>query len=164
MKRKMLALVPMAMVAFGLSTIDAGMAQAKSPPPAPDRMGPPGPGMMSPMLEGIELTNKQREAVRQLFKQKRDNRKDDREEERNLHEQVVDLLLTPGKVDQAKLDGLVQQEAALRAKHDAERIEMDVKLHDILTADQLSQAKERHTKITALLEQLRQIQHPEKDD
>lgn len=159
-------MVPVAALAFGAVVFDPPGAWAHPPFPGhgPGDFGPGGPGRGMPLLEGIDLTKKQKDAVHQIFKQSHDSTKDLHQQERALHDQVENLLLTPGKIDTTQLQSLTQQETALAAKKDADRLAMAVKIHDILTTEQLTQAKDRHDKISALMDQLHALMHPKDED
>ncbi len=171
MKRSLMAMVPLAALALGAVALEgtgtSALAHPPMPGPGPEGFGhggPGGPGFGMPMLEGLDLTKKQKDAVHQVFRQSHDGMKDLHKQEKALHDQVVALLLTPGKIDSAQLQSLTQQQAALEAKKEAGRMDVAVKIHDILTADQLTKAKERHDKISALLDQLHEIEHPQGKD
>lgn len=133
-----------------------GQAHAQPQPP----MGPHGcgPGGL-PFLEGVNLTAKQKDSVKKIFKQGHEDMKALHKQEHDLHDQFEAIMLTPGKVDQAKLDALVTEQNALDAKQNAAREATAVKMHDILTAEQISAAKDRHDKIRALQDQIHAIEH-----
>ena len=128
-------------------------------------MGPHGcgPGGL-PFLEGVNLTAKQKDSVKKIFKESREDMKSLHKQERDLHDQFDAIMLAPGKVDQAKLDALVTEQNALDAKENAARQATAVKVHDVLTAEQLSAAKERHDKIQALKGQIHAVEHSDNKD
>ncbi|GBR09282.1 Spy/CpxP family protein refolding chaperone [Acetobacter oeni] len=168
MKRSWMAIVPVAVLTLGAFALDGVGTHAQAQPPfpgegGPGHFGPGGPGRL-PLLEGIELTKKQKDAVHQIFKKNHDDKNDLHKQEQALHDQVASLLLAPGKVDTAQLQTLTQQEATLHAQAEAERLDIAVKVHDILTTEQLAQAKDRYDKISALLNQLHDVEHPKKDE
>ncbi|MFT8718360.1 Spy/CpxP family protein refolding chaperone [Acetobacter sp.] len=148
----------MAAMAAGLFSV--AQAQAHGPmPPAPPHCGAP-----FPFLEGADLTAKQKDAVKAIFKEDRSSSKDIRKQDRDLHKQIEDLLLAPGKVDQTKLSDLQKQEDDLDAKQNAARLETAVKVRNVLTAEQLAAVKTRHDKIDALMAQIHDIEHDKNDN
>ncbi|NHN89086.1 Spy/CpxP family protein refolding chaperone [Acetobacter conturbans] len=151
--------------ALAVGSLAVGQAHA-TPGPAP--MGPPGapgPGhAFLPFLEGTDLTAKQKDAVKKIMHDGHDSMKAFHKQERDLHTQFDALLLAPGKVDQTKFNDLLQQQDDLEAKENAAHLTTAVKIRDILTADQLAAAKDRHDKIGALMDQIHQIEHGKDKD
>ncbi|MCH4092463.1 Spy/CpxP family protein refolding chaperone [Acetobacter sp.] len=137
------------------------MGQAHAQPP----MGPHGcgPGGL-PFLEGVNLTAKQKDSVKKIFKEGHEDMKALHRQEHDLHDRFEALMLTPGKIDQAKLDALTTEQNALDAKENAARQATAVKVHDVLTAEQVSAAKDRHDKIHALMDQVHSIEHADSKD
>ncbi|WP_086643222.1 Spy/CpxP family protein refolding chaperone [Acetobacter sp. DsW_063] len=162
MKRTLLAVMPTMVIALGSFGL-IGCAVAHDHPPMEAGPGPHGPGMGGPgfpMLEGLDLTSKQKSALHDIFKQVHEDKKDARDQGRDIHEQITNILLTPGAVDKTQLATLQQQEEALHAKEDAARLDVAVKIHDLLTPEQLAKAKARHDQVSALLKQLHDIERP----
>ena len=120
-----------------------------------------GPGG-SNALDGLDLTHKQRNQIATILKEARDQdqAQDTQEEFENLHEQIQDLLSTPGPLDQDKIAQVQQKMAALRAEREARHLQTASRIHDVLTPDQLAQMRERQKKIHDLLSQLNALQHP----
>ncbi|MBB2202900.1 Spy/CpxP family protein refolding chaperone [Gluconacetobacter tumulisoli] len=156
-----------------LATLAGGAAAATAqdmPPPPPHggemHGGFPGHGMHGGMmfLAGLKLTPAQRKQIHAVFEGVHKEHKGDWQQVRDLHRQIEDILITPGPVDRAKLTGLTQQIDALHQKDEAERLDIAVKIHDILTPAQLTQAKARQDKIRALQEQMHQAMMPAGDD
>ncbi|MFT8896347.1 MAG: Spy/CpxP family protein refolding chaperone [Acetobacter sp.] len=142
--------------AMAVGALAMGQAHAQRQPP----MGPPGCGHGGlPFLEGVNLTAKQKDSVKKIFKEGHEDMKSLHKQEHDLHDQFEAIMLTPGKVDQAKLDALVTEQNALDAKENAARQATAVKVHDVLTADQITAAKDRHDKIRALMDQIHAIEH-----
>lgn len=147
--------------AMTVGALAMGQAHAQPQPP----MGPHGCGPGGfPFLAGVNLTTKQKDAVKKIFKDGHEDMKSLHKQERDLHDQLETILLTPGKVDQAKLDALVTEQNALDAKENAARQATAVKIHDVLTAEQISAAKDRHDKIRALQGQIHAIEHADSKD
>ncbi|GBQ83568.1 hypothetical protein AA13595_1208 [Gluconacetobacter johannae DSM 13595] len=156
-----------------LTTLVGGAAAATAqdmPPPPPHggemHGGFHGHGMHGGMmfLAGLKLTPAQRKQIHAVFEGAHKDRKGDWQQVRALHRQIEDILMAPGPVDRAKLTALTQQIDALRQKGEAERLDVAVKIHDILTPAQLTQAKARQDKIRALREQMHQVMKPAEDD
>ncbi|MFT8806109.1 MAG: periplasmic heavy metal sensor [Acetobacter aceti] len=142
----------------GMTVGALAIGQAHAQPP----MGPHGggPGEFS-FLEGVDLTAKQKESVKKIFKESHESMKGLHKQERDLHDRLESIILTPGKIDQSKLDELVTEQNALDAKENAARQATAVKVHDILTAEQVTAAKDRHDKIRALMDQIHAVEHGE---
>ncbi|GBQ27643.1 hypothetical protein AA0472_2463 [Acetobacter estunensis NRIC 0472] len=160
MKRSFLAMIPMTMLAFGAVASGNAIAAPGNPPPPPMCGGSHG----FPMLHGVDLTAEQKTSLKKIFKEGHESGKALHTQERTLHDQIANQLMTPGKIDRSQLDSLVQQQSALHAKEEAARIDTAVKIHDLLTTKQLTEAKDRQDKIKALMDQIHQIDHPEHDD
>ncbi|BCK76529.1 hypothetical protein EMQ_2135 [Acetobacter aceti NBRC 14818] len=140
--------------AMTVGALAVGQAHAQPP------MGPHGCGHGGlPFLEGVNLTAKQKDSVKKIFKEGHEGMKALHKQEHDLHDQFEAIMLTPGKVDQAKLDALVTEQNALDAKENAARQATAVKVHDVLTAEQISAAKDRHDRIRALQDQIHAIEH-----
>ncbi|RBM06155.1 hypothetical protein NJLHNGOC_10820 [Novacetimonas cocois] len=111
-------------------------------------------------LRGITLTAAQHKKLAALMHGPHPDFRADMEQEHTLRTQLRTVLSTPGTVDQASLTSIEQQLDALRQKREARHLEMEVKIHDILTPEQLAQIKDRQDKIDALHEQLHALMAP----
>lgn len=140
----------------------AALAHDAPPPPPPgegcDAHGPHHGHILS--LHGITLTSAQHKKLAALMHGDHPDFRADMQQERALHGQLRTLLSTPGTVDQASLTSVEQQLDALHQKREAQRLQFEVKVHDILTPEQLAQIKERQDKIDALQEQLHALMEP----
>ncbi|GAL97194.1 hypothetical protein AA0312_0969 [Acetobacter tropicalis NRIC 0312] len=118
------------------------------------------------MLEGISLTKQQRKKIDAILSDAHDQDQTDsiRNDMGKLHEQIQDQLTTPGPINKDQINTLLQQQASLRAQQEARHLDVAERIHDVLTDDQLAQIKARQTKIRDLMEQLREVQHPEPTD
>ncbi|GBQ28496.1 Spy/CpxP family protein refolding chaperone [Gluconacetobacter sacchari] len=112
------------------------------------------------MLAGLKLTPAQRTQIHAILEAARKGRHGDWKQAGALHEQIRDLLLAPGPVDRAKLTSLTQQIEAIYHADAEARLDVAVKIHDILTPAQLADAKAREDKIRSLHEQLRDLMTP----
>ncbi|PYD64422.1 hypothetical protein CFR72_01095 [Gluconacetobacter entanii] len=160
MKKMLLA----AAVMTGLAGTAGHAALAHDAPPPP----PPGEGcgghgphhghLLS--LQGITLTSAQHKKLAALMHGDHPDFRADMQQEHAMRTQLRTLLTTPGAVDQASLTSVEQQLDALHQKRAAQRLQFEVKIHDILTPDQLAQIKDRQDKIDALHEQLHALMAP----
>jgi len=126
-------------------------------------MGGPGMFMMMPMLSGVTLTPDQEKQIHEIMKSGRHDGHESWDKMKSLHEQVEATLFAPGKVDQAKLTSLTQQIDAMHAQEDADRMAVAVKVHDILTPEQLALAQQNNAKIESLQQQLGELMRPPHD-
>jgi len=141
---KRLAVVAIAVAAAAV--LAAGATFAQNPPP-----GPPGPRFGGPAfgrmfaLRGLDLTQAQRDQLKTLAQTARDQNAPIFEKLRTLERALQTELLADapdqGKIDQLKTDlGLAQQEAL------GARIAMDLKMGQILTAEQRQTLRDRLAK------------------
>ncbi|MFW7267176.1 Spy/CpxP family protein refolding chaperone [Gluconacetobacter sp. Hr-1-5] len=159
-KKTILAVTVMA----GLSATVAHAHDMPQPPPGPG----PGPGMHGgwgprggmDVLAGLKLTPAQHKQIHAILKAARKDKRADWKQEGALHEQIRDLLLAPGPVDRAKLTSLTQQIETLHQANIDSRLDVAVKIHDILTPAQLADAKAREDKIRSLRDQLDELTAP----
>lgn len=160
----------------GLSTAAlSAHAHPGFPPPPPPPGGPGacmaggfgvygghGHGGGMSMLEGLDLTKQQRKDIDAILRtaHEQDRADDTRGDFEKIHQQIQDILTSPGPVDKDKIATLQQQAATLRAQAEARHIDVASRIHDVLTPDQLAQVKARQAKIHDLREQLREAEHP----
>lgn len=123
---------------------------------------PGGPGGFNgmPFLSNVQLTNAQQKKLKAILNDSHPDFHADMEQEHQLHKQIQDLLATPGKVDEAKITSLQQQIETLHQQHEAAHLQTAIRIHDILTADQLNQIRETQDKVASLHEQLRALTAP----
>jgi Spy/CpxP family protein refolding chaperone len=79
---------------------------------------------------------------------------------RGVHEQIMARLLSPGSVSEADLAPLVQQEQALRAQMDEQRLARALAVRQVLTPQQLAEAAAKHQQIESLHQQEHQLMEP----
>ena len=144
----------------GFAGISAEAAVA-APPPPPSCHGAPG-GM--PFLAQVNLSKAQRKKIDAILKADHPAFHADMDKESGLHHQIQDLLATPGKVDEAQIASLQQQIASIHQTHEAARVQTAIRIHDVLTADQLSQIKATQDKADSLHAQLRALMAPPAPD
>lgn len=165
-----------------LASLSGGAALAQDMPPGPGigdygmgDHGMGGPGMHGgfeghgmhggmhgemALLAGLKLTPAQHKQLHEIFQDARHAHKGDWKQLGDLHRQIEDVLLAPGAVDKAKLTTLTQQIEGLRQAEAARRLDIAVKIHDILTPDQLAQARARVEKIRALRQEMHDVMKP----
>ncbi|GBQ46698.1 periplasmic heavy metal sensor [Komagataeibacter sucrofermentans] len=169
MKKLILA----ATIVGGMATGLSGQAFAKHhhcpPPPPPGGgcgmmagpMGGPGGGAYGmPFLGNVQLTSAQHKKLQAILKDSHPDFHADMEQEHGLHKQIQALLVAPGKVDESQIVGLQQQITAIHQRHEAARLQTAIRIHDILTPDQLNQIHATQDKIDSLHEQLHALTAP----
>ncbi len=144
MTRRLLVAAALMLTVAGLGTLPV-LAQSPAPQAPGQRMGGPGrgrgpggagPGLM-PLLQQLDLTDQQREQVRQLMQESRPapgSMQPIRDAELSLHAAIFGDAPNPQGIDTSK--------AALNAAHAAEldqQIELMAKIAQILTPDQRQQ-------------------------
>lgn len=103
------------------------------------RLGP-GPGAMG-MLRNLNLTEDQRTKIQSLTQQNRQAHQGDMQKIRDLQQQLKDAIFADaGPGDTA---GLQQQIAALQAKLEGHRIDLQKQIAAVLTPDQRKQVREQ---------------------
>lgn len=122
-----------------------------------------GHGHVMSMLEGLDLTKPQRKKIDAILSDAhdQDHADDMRGEFSRVHQQIQDILMSPGPVDKDRIAALQQQQAALRAQVEARHLDVAYRIHDVLTPEQLAQVKARQIRIHELMDQLREAEHPE---
>jgi len=147
----------------------AGTASAQPadmPPPPPHGMmhehHPFGPDAFAviPLLHGVNLTPDQEKQIHEIMKSAHHPDRESWDKMKGLHQQIEALLFAPGKVDQAKLTALTQQIDAIHAQEDADHIAVAVKVHDVLTPEQLQLAQQNNARIDSLEQQLAELTRP----
>lgn len=162
MKKMILA----AAVAGSLASLSGqALAAHHHAPPPPGgcnggMMGGPGGFGGMPFLGNVQLTAAQHKKLKAILQDSHPDFHADMEKEHQIHRQIQDLLATPGKVDESQIVGLQQQITQLHQLHEAARLQTAIRIHDILTTDQLNQIRETQGKIDSLHEQLRALTAP----
>ncbi|GCE83208.1 hypothetical protein MSKU15_1559 [Komagataeibacter diospyri] len=162
MKKMILAATIVGGMAAGFSG-QAVAAHHQAPPPGGCGMmgGPGGPGGFGmPFLGNVQLTSAQHKKLKAILQDSHPDFRADMDKEHQLHKQIQDLLATPGKVDESQIVGLQQQITAMHQQHEAARLQTAIRIHDILTTDQLNQIRETQDKVASLHEQLRALTAP----
>lgn len=115
------------------------------------------PGMM--MLEGLNLTDAQKQAAQEIIHGSWQQARPLMQQLRGVRQQFAGQLLAPGSVTAAQFAPLMQQEQALRAQLDTQRLDTALKLRALLTPEQLAQAATKRDKLVALHAQMRDVMH-----
>ncbi|GBQ67188.1 hypothetical protein AA103196_1620 [Ameyamaea chiangmaiensis NBRC 103196] len=163
MKRKNLWAA--ATVLTGLALVGVQGGNAAPPPPPPGGMGGhghfgPHGHMFMPLLQGVDLTPAQHKQIQDIMKSAHHPDEASWKQAESLHQQIEALLFTPGKVDEAKLQDLSRQIDALHTQEEADRLAIAIKIHDVLTPEQLQLAQQNQAKIRSLTEQLDVLTRP----
>ena len=163
MKKMILAATIVGGMAAGFSG-QAVAAHHHAPPPPPGggcgMMGGPGGGFGMPFLGNVQLTSAQHKKLKAILEDSHPDFRADMEKEHQLHKQIQDLLVVPGKVDETQITTLQQQITAMHQQHEAARLQTAIRIHDILTPDQLNQIRDTQDKVASLHEQLRALTAP----
>ncbi len=112
------------------------------------------------LFRGVAMSDAQRDEIRKIEQAGWTQAKGAFSQMRSVHEQVMARLLAPGSVSEADLAPLVQQEQALRAQLDEQRLASALQMRQVLTPQQLAQAAAQHEQLESLHEQEHQISHP----
>ena len=112
------------------------------------------------MFAGVSMSDAQRDQIKQIEQAGWTQAKAGFQQMRAVHEQIMARLLAPGSVSEADLTPLVQQEQALRAQLDEQRLSSALQMRQVLTPQQLAQAAEKHQQLESLHDQEREISHP----
>ena len=129
---------------------------SQNPPPRPD--GPPrggfghrGPGDFGP-LAGLNLTDAQKEQVRQIHESFDESTKALRDQMRALHDNDTADPLS-GNFDEAAFRAAAEARAKIQVEMEVQHAKMMSQVVNILTAEQKTQLAERH-------EQMRRVGPP----
>ena len=112
------------------------------------------------LFQGVALSDAQRDQVKQIEKAGWEQARGTFQQMHSVHEQVMARLLAPGSVSEADLAPLVQQEQALRAQLDQQRLTAALQMRQVLTPQQLAQAAAKHQQLDSLHEQEHQLMQP----
>lgn len=161
MMKKMILAAAVAGSLASLSGQALAAHHARQPPPGCNGgMGGPGGFGGMPFLGNVQLTAAQHKKLKAILQDSHPDFRADMDKEHQLHKQIQDLLATPGKVDESQIVGLQQQITAMHQQHEAARLQTAIRIHDILTTDQLNQIRDTQDKIDSLHQQLRALTAP----
>ncbi len=139
--------------ALGLSAIAGAHAQGWG--------GPHGDHMLFGLLDGVTLTDAQKEQVHADMKAGFAASRTTRQSLHAIDEQIATMMTSSSSVSAASVTPLVQQQETLRAQLDQERVAVALQIRSVLTASQLAQAAAAHGQLAALHQQEMAISHPE---
>ncbi|MBR2124985.1 MAG: Spy/CpxP family protein refolding chaperone [Acetobacter sp.] len=103
-------------------------------------------GFFGPLLrfDGLKLTDAQKAKLKDLFDSDHMKEFKDRVDQMHaLHQQLREILTAPGPVDRTKLQEVERKISDLRAECTSKRIETEIRVHDILTKEQLEEIAHR---------------------
>ncbi len=112
------------------------------------------------LFRGVAMTDAQKAEIRKIEQAGWAQAKSGFQQMRGVHEQIMARLLAPGSVSEADLAPLMQQEQALRAQLEEQRLASALQIRQVLTPQQLAEAAEKHQQLESLHDQERQISHP----
>ena len=112
------------------------------------------------LFQGVSLTDAQRDQVHQIEHAGWTQARSTMQQVRSVHEQIMSRLLAPGTVTEADLAPLVQQEQALRAQIDQQRLAAALQMRQVLTPEQLAQAAAKQQQLKSLHDQEHQLMQP----
>jgi len=137
------------MIALAGSVAVTAIASAQ---PHGEMMGHDG-GMA--FMHAVKLTDEQKAQVKEIMKASWQQMRPLMKQERALHEQEMNALLSTGAVTVEQLQPILAQEEALRTQIDTLHLTTMVQMRSLLTADQIAKAATTH----AQLEQLHAQEH-----
>lgn len=111
-----------------------------------------------PMLEGISLTQNQKDEVVKILREARSKIVGTRDQVAKLRQEINSNLESTAKIDIAHLQDIVHQEETIHNKIDSVQVEATAKIHNLLTPDQIHQGIKTRTEIAKLASQIRALQ------
>ncbi|MCQ9156931.1 Spy/CpxP family protein refolding chaperone [Acidomonas methanolica] len=149
----------MALGVTGALAGGSGRAQDASPP-MPLMMQGAHRMMKMGLLAGVDLTPEQKAELDAMRKDNRDTMRAKMGRMRLIDGQIAAVLMADGPVDRSKLAGLAQQKAALMDEGRQAWIDAAIKVHDLLTPQQLATARSVHEKMESLRSQMHALMTP----
>jgi Spy/CpxP family protein refolding chaperone len=117
-----------------------------------------GSGMFFPgMLRNLDLTQQQRQQVRDILSAHRDKFRSLATQLRATHKAIADKLYAPGTVNQSDLDAQIQQAAQIRTQLMQEGMAVALQVRGVLTPDQIAKAAAMRTKMESLRAQMHEL-------
>lgn len=135
-----------------LAALALPLAARAQPAPGPDHHG------MMDVIPLLGLTATQQAQIHTMFDTRRGAMHAAMAQEHALHRQFAQALLSGAS--STTLAGLQQQSEALRARMDAEHLQMLLQMRSLLTPAQLAAAQTKLTRLAALHAQERALMHP----
>ena len=116
--------------------------------------------MLFGLLDGVTLSDGQQQQIHADMKAGWQSTKATRQALRAVEHQLAAVMTSSGNVTSATLTPLIQQEETLRGQLDQARMTVALQIRGVLTAQQLAQAAQAQSQLTALHQQEEQIAHP----
>lgn len=105
--------------------------------------GPGGPDMgLGMMLHKLNLTDEQHAQVKQIMQNERPNIKPLMQQEGQLHQQMMQLIMSGGPLDQAKASAIATQEANVHMQMQLEHMKIASQIYGLLDSNQKSQVSD----------------------
>ena len=140
-------------LALGVSAIAGAHAQGWG--------GPHGDHHMFGLLDGVTLSDAQKEQVHSDMKAGFAAARTTMQSLHAIDDQITAMMTSSGSVSAASAMALIQQQETLRSQLDQERVAVALQVRSVLTATQLTQAAAAHSQLEALHQQEMAISHPD---
>ena len=116
------------------------------------------------LLKSANLTDAQREQVREILKSEHAQMKSVHQQFESVHEQLAEKLLSPGKVTAAELAPLEQKAYRYQQEIDQGMMDTAIAIRNVLTSDQLSHLAQVHKQLQSLHSQIQSIMGSDQDE
>lgn len=116
------------------------------------------------LLKSANLTDAQREQVREILKSEHAQMKAVHQQFESVHEQLAEKLLSPGKVTAAELAPLEQKAYRYQQQLDQGMVDTAIAIRNILTSDQLNHLAQVHKQLQSLHSQIQSIMGSDQED
>jgi periplasmic protein CpxP/Spy len=116
------------------------------------------------LLKSANLTEAQRQQVREIMKSEHQQMKSVHQQVEAIHEQLADKLLSPGKVTAAELAPLEQKAYRYQQQIDQSMVDTALAIRNVLTSDQLNHLAQVHKQLQSLHSQIQSIMGSDQEE
>jgi Spy/CpxP family protein refolding chaperone len=109
------------------------------------------------LLHKVGLTDAQKDQIKQILADHRQTLRSLRSQLRANREALVDTLLKPEPLQGTNLEPFIQEAHRLRDQLAREWLQVMLKVHDVLTPEQLTQASQLKDQLRALRHEMRSL-------